>query len=119
GIAGTTWGLVRAERALEAEEKERERAERERDAKEKAAAAERLARKQEAAERRQAEAVAGLLESVFQGMSPDAESQGAPDLKEQLLGLLDRAAANLEKNYAGEPLTRARLQTALGTAQLG
>jgi hypothetical protein len=96
GVTGVTWGLVRAEDALA-------RVRFERDEKQKAAIAERQARDQEAAQRRQAEAVALLLESVFRRVDPNAEEQGGLDLKAQLIAQLDWAAADLAKEYAGQP----------------
>jgi serine/threonine protein kinase len=140
GIVGTTWGLVRAAQALAAEAEQRQAAEHaaaaEKQAKEReadqrrqavasqkkaeaAAQAEKEAKDKEAAERHQAEAVATLLESVFRQLDPRAELKGGLGLKEQLVAQLDRAAANLEKEYAGEPLVRARLRNTLGLTQLG
>jgi len=72
----------------------------------------------EAAQRKQAEAVAGLLESVFAGLDPFAEKKGGPDLKTQLVAELDQIAASLDKDYAGDPLVRARLRATLGWTQL-
>jgi serine/threonine protein kinase len=68
--------------------------------------------------RRQAEAAAGMLQSVFHNLDPRAEQQGEPGLKERLLARLDLAAKGLE-DKAADPLTRARLQNALGVAFLG
>jgi len=72
----------------------------------------------ESAQRKQAEAVAGLLESVFQGLDPFSETEGGPDLKTHLVAQLDNTAASLAKDYAGEPLVRARLRNALGWTEL-
>jgi eukaryotic-like serine/threonine-protein kinase len=126
GIVGTTWGLVAAEGARQAEAEQRRLVEKERDAKETArqvavAAAEKAtkAAEAEAAERRQAEAVADLMESVFRGVDPDAERKGDPGLKAQLVAQLKRAAAKLETDYAGQALVRARLGHALGMTYLG
>jgi tetratricopeptide (TPR) repeat protein/tRNA A-37 threonylcarbamoyl transferase component Bud32 len=95
GAVLSTWQAVRATRA---------------------AAAEEAAKEAEAPQRRQAEAAAGLLESVFRGLDP---KEAAQDLKGQLVGRLDEAAADLDKEYAGEPLVRARLRNALGLTQAG
>jgi tetratricopeptide (TPR) repeat protein len=65
---------------------------------------------------RQAAAVAALLESTFRGLNPKEEAQ---DLKEQLANRLDVAEGGLDKEYAAEPLVRARLRHALGVARLG
>jgi len=100
----SSWQAVRATRARNAEALQRTLAQR-------AAAS-------EAAQRRQAETVEGLLESVFAGLSPYSEKKGGPDLKTQLVTQLDETAAKLDKDYAGEPLVRARLRTVLGWTQL-
>jgi tetratricopeptide (TPR) repeat protein len=105
GIVGTTYGMVWALAAEGVAREEQTRAEQAKD--------------KEAAERKQAEAVSGLLVSVFRQVDPDAEKKGGLGLKEQLLAELDRAAANLQKEYAGQPLVRARLRSALGETQLG
>jgi tetratricopeptide (TPR) repeat protein len=72
----------------------------------------------EAAQRKQAEAVAGLLESVFRKLDPRAEEKGL-SLKEQLVSQLDAVAARLDKEYADQPLLQARLRDALAQAELG
>jgi serine/threonine protein kinase/tetratricopeptide (TPR) repeat protein len=85
-----------------------------------AAANEKKARKAEAAQRREAEAVADLLVSVFNGLDPSAEEKSDLDFKQQLTVRLDEATARLADELAGEPLlVRARLQHALGTARYG
>lgn len=81
-----------------------------------ATVAEKKARDAEAAQRKQAEAVASLLESVFKGLDP---KEAAYDLRKQLVDKLDAVAASLDKDYAGEPLLRARLREALGWTQYG
>ena len=74
----------------------------------------------EAAQRRQAEAVANLLESVFRGLDPTGPRRSGEDLKKQLALQLDRAALQLNSPiYSGDPATRARLRSALGTTELG
>jgi tetratricopeptide (TPR) repeat protein len=79
-----------------------------------AADAEKKAKEAEGAQRKQAEAVAGLLESMFRGMKPGAAEV---DLKGELVRQLDETATTLEKEYAGEPLVRARLRNAMGLAR--
>jgi serine/threonine protein kinase len=74
----------------------------------------RRARAAEAVERKQAEAVARLLESVFQGVDP---RWGGQDLRGQLLRRLDEVATDLETKYPGQSLVRARLRNALGLTQ--
>ena len=125
GVLGTTAGLPQAVAARQAEAEQRQLAEQERDEKEKARAdavdnenKAKEARAKEEAQRKQAEAVANLLESLFRGLGPNAQQKGEADLRAQLVAQLDFAAANLEKEYAGQPLMRARLRQALGATQL-
>jgi serine/threonine protein kinase/tetratricopeptide (TPR) repeat protein len=65
----------------------------------------------------QAEATASLLESVFQNLNPQHDDDGL-DLTDRLAVKLDEAADRLDRG-AADPLTRARLQTALGLAFRG
>jgi len=119
GVAASTWQAVRATAAeVKARDKELEALA--------AAAAERTATKTalaaaaaETAERKQAEAVADLLESVFRGLDPTAEKKGGLPLDKQLVAQLDAAAASLDEEYTGQPLVRARLRRALGSTQMG
>jgi serine/threonine protein kinase/tetratricopeptide (TPR) repeat protein len=129
GIVGTTWGLLVAEQAHQAEAEQRHKVEQERDAKEKArkeaednnrkalalAATEREAKQAEAAQRQQAEAIAKLLESVFLELDPD---EAALHLQKELAGRLDQVAAKVAKESDVAPLVQARLRTAVGTAYL-
>ncbi|HSZ60079.1 MAG TPA: serine/threonine-protein kinase [Tepidisphaeraceae bacterium] len=71
----------------------------------------------EVAQRKQAEATANLLESIFRGIDPD-EERGGQDLNSRLATTLDKAAARLESEYSGDPLVRARLRVALGSTEL-
>jgi serine/threonine protein kinase len=112
-VAGVVVSAGLAVRATEAEAKARDKerlALEERDAKEQAR------REAEAAQRKQAEAVAGLLESVFRGLDPRDPGQG---LKGALVSRLDKVAADVAQEYAGEPLLLARMRAALGETQLG
>jgi hypothetical protein len=68
--------------------------------------------------RQQAQAVAGFLESVFLDLNPRAGQKVGPNLQERLTARLNEAVAHLEEN-AIDPLTRARLQRAVGLAFLG
>jgi serine/threonine protein kinase/tetratricopeptide (TPR) repeat protein len=103
GIVGTTWGLLRAVA--------------ERDQKDKARRTAEANEAQALAERRQAEAVASLLESIFHDkLSPQATSG---DPLSELAWRVDKGVAGLEKEYAGQPLVRARLRNALGLTLLG
>jgi hypothetical protein len=139
GVIGTTIGLLRAnhaedearanawtaEQARRHEAQERQRAEQARANEEKerrhaqhAAAEESKAKEVADARRRQAEAVANLLQSLFQGLDPRATKLDGLDVKDQLLARLEETAAQLERQ-AADPLTQARLQHALGMAFLG
>jgi tetratricopeptide (TPR) repeat protein/predicted Ser/Thr protein kinase len=66
-------------------------------------------------QRQQAEAVASLLESVFRRHNPQEVNH---DVKAELAGRLTELTAELDKQDV-EPVTRARLRTALGVAQQG
>ena len=76
------------------------------------------ARNAEEAQRKQAQAVAALLESVFHGLNPTNAQQGETDLKTRLVIRLDEAAAHLDSGDVGDPLVRARLRNAIGETQL-
>jgi serine/threonine protein kinase/tetratricopeptide (TPR) repeat protein len=86
GVAGTSWGLVRAERA-------------------KAQAQKRL---------QQIERGSELLASVFNDLDPRAEEKEGRPLRAILGDRLDRAASDLEGDAVGEPLVVAGLQDRLG-----
>ncbi len=63
-------------------------------------------------ERKRSEAVAGFMESVFEGIDPDEQSGRAGSLKDQFVARLDAVSSDLAK-LDGDPLGRARLATAL------
>ena len=132
GIAGTTVGLVRTERAREAET---QRAEGERLAKidaENAAAAEKKAKEdaenaaraetaaKEQAEKRlkQIEKGIEILTSVFHDLDPKSEEKEGASLRVLLGKRLDTAAEQLEGEAVGDPVVVARLQTWLGASLL-
>ena len=100
GIAGTTWGLMRADRCRKAE---KDRAEGEAIAK-------------IAAERRlkQVEKGSEILASIFTDLDPKAEEKEGRPLRAILGDRLDRAAAELAGDAIGEPLAVANLQDRLG-----
>jgi tetratricopeptide (TPR) repeat protein len=100
GIVGTTWGLIRADRARKAEAA---RAEGERRANEKA---QRLLR--------QVETGGEILATVFKDLDPRAEEKEGRPLRAILGDRLDRAAAALEGDAVGDPLVVANLQDRLG-----
>jgi non-specific serine/threonine protein kinase/serine/threonine-protein kinase len=143
GIAGTTWGMLRAVRA-EAEAREAEaRAEVERDEKEEARAAEAHERKAADNQRRAAEEQkARALKAEQEAKEQAAISQAVNDfLQKGLLGqadignqpllgdgaiernpnvtvreLLDRAALVIEGQFAEQPLTEAAIRSTIGRA---
>ncbi len=104
GVAGTTFGLIRAEvqrknaeRARKAETKERERAESQRD---KAVAAEAKTRT--------------INEFLTQDLLTQAEpANNAVEDHVQLLVVLDRAAANVGQRFAGQPELESTLRATI------
>jgi eukaryotic-like serine/threonine-protein kinase len=100
GIVGTTWGLVRADRARKAAAIQ---AEGERAANEKA---QKLLG--------QVEKGSNILASVFGDLDPRAEEKEGRPLRAILGDRLDRAAADLEGDAVGDPLVVANLQDRLG-----
>ncbi|HLN27822.1 MAG TPA: tetratricopeptide repeat protein [Gemmataceae bacterium] len=97
GIAGTTVGLVQAERRAEGESKAKESAER------------RLT---------QIEKGIGILGSIFEDLDPMAEETEGRPLRAILGDRLDQAAAELEGEAVGDALVVARLQDRLGQTYL-
>jgi eukaryotic-like serine/threonine-protein kinase len=100
GIAGTSWGLIRANRARKAEA---DRAEGEKRAN--AQAQKRL---------QQIEKGSEILASVFGDLDPRAEEKEGRPLRAIIGDRLDRAAADLEGDAVGDPLVVANLQDRLG-----
>jgi serine/threonine protein kinase len=97
GVIGTTFGLVRTERAARAERQAKETAQR------------RLTQVEKANE---------ILGSIFEDLDPErAETEGKP--LQALLGeRLDHATSQLEGEVIGDPLAVARMQLTLGRSQL-
>jgi tetratricopeptide (TPR) repeat protein len=124
GIAGTTAGLVRA---LVAEETARTEATakgealvlvtKESEAKDAALQAEIAARAKETEQRKQAEALAATLESLFRGYKP-WDQYAFNTITEVLPNQVRAAAERLDRDFSGDSLVRARLQNALGQALL-
>ncbi len=100
GIVGTTWGLIRADRAWKAEA---DRAE-----------GERRANDQAQKRLRQIETGSGILAGVFEDLDPGAEEKEGRPLRAILGERLDRAASDLEGDAVGDPLVVANLQYRLG-----
>jgi serine/threonine protein kinase/lipopolysaccharide biosynthesis regulator YciM len=117
GLGVGLWAVDR-ERAETA--RERDQKEQARQAAEQAAAAERQAKVAAEAAGKLArdrlgyvENVNRILTSVFRDLNPRLEEQGGPPLLAQLAERLDKAAALLESEAIGDPLTVARLQSDL------
>jgi serine/threonine protein kinase len=100
GIAGTTFGLVRAE-------------ERRREA-EKAAAAEKAAKEQTQKRLAQIEKGVELFAGMLTGIDPRAEVQGGDPIYAQLRQRAEQAADALDAEAVGDALAVARLQSILG-----
>jgi serine/threonine protein kinase len=103
GIITTTWQAVAAthakEQALQAAESERH--------------AHGIARKR----LDQLEQANAILTSIFRDLDPVEDQHGGMPLRAQLGQRLDQAAALLDGEAVGDPLTVARLQVSLGTTQ--
>jgi tetratricopeptide (TPR) repeat protein len=99
GIVGTGVGLYRANAARDAEAAQRIKAE--------------DATAKETVERKRAEDVATLMESVFEGIDPDAEQERGLTFKDQLVAKIDHVTRNTQ-NFAGDPAAQARFHLALG-----
>jgi tetratricopeptide (TPR) repeat protein/tRNA A-37 threonylcarbamoyl transferase component Bud32 len=67
----------------------------------------------------QIESANDILSSIFRDLDPWEEEKGGPALRVQLGERLNQAAAQLEGEAVGDPLTVARLQLALGSSQRG
>ena len=105
GMAGTTMGMLRADRAWRAEA---ERAE-----------GERKANAQLRSGLAQIEKGSEILASVFTDLDPRAEDKEGRPLRAILGDRLDRAAADLEADAVGDPLVVANLQYRLGRTYRG
>src|SRR5207253_78969 len=126
GIAGTTWGLVRAERALDAEAGQRAVAEA-------ALVSERTAKEAEAEQRTLAEAAGRkaareaavaaainefLNKDLLQLSSPHGQaSQGlTPDANLTLRTVLQRAAKRIDGKFVEEPEVQMKIRYTIGVA---
>ena len=119
GMAGTTLGLVEArrqDRIAVAESQE----------KEKARQAEALQRRHADEQRRQAEKrltqiekANEILGSIFKDLNPGTPEQEGKPTKALLGERLDQAAAQIEGEAIGDPLTVARMQMTLGRSLRG
>ena len=119
GIIGTTWGMVRADRARRAEAEQTAVAQANERAAREATEAERSAK--ESAETRLAQVARGieLLGSVFKNLNPRVEEMEGKPLRVLLGERLDRLTKELEGEVVGDPVAVARLQLTLGQSQVG
>jgi serine/threonine protein kinase/tetratricopeptide (TPR) repeat protein len=129
GVIGTSWGLVRAERALRAEARRaegerqaRQQAQRDRDKAIQAEQAERTAREHEQEQRKYAQAIADFVRNDFLALT-SVEGQyrfgsGPEDAglnrDTTLRQLLDRAAGKLAQRRDLDPRTEAELNWIVG-----
>ena len=126
GIAGTTWGLFRAEKARVAEAKQRQLAEaKEREANDErvkaVAAADKERQAKEQAQKNLAFAKKGneILGSVFTGLDPKANYATIAQLRNALRDNLLTAVKELEGSAIGDPLEVVTMQDTLGHSLLG
>lgn len=114
-VAGTTlsvWQAVRATNARNSEAAQRQLADR-------ATTRAVEAAQKETAERKGAQALSNLLVGIFRQIDPRAEEKNGLDFKTQLITRIESAASRLDKDYADQALTKARLQSALGISEMG
>jgi eukaryotic-like serine/threonine-protein kinase len=98
GVIGTSFGLLQARNATDAERLSKETAQR------------RLTQIEKANE---------ILGSIFKDLNPQAAEKEDKPLQALLGERLDQASAQLEGEVIGDPLAVARMQLTLGESQLG
>jgi serine/threonine protein kinase len=114
GIVGTTWGLVRSERARLAEIQHRQLAQESERKALAAAAAEKQAKEQAQAREAETEAVLRFVQNkVFAAARPKGQDGGLGQ-NVSLRQALQSALPFLNRQLADQPLTEARLRTVLG-----
>lgn len=119
GASGTSWGFWQARRSLYRERDARARAEVSEVQAKAAAQRELEARRLEAGRRQEAEAVAHLLESLFEQMNPLAMAPRTTDFRVRMIQQTEAAAAGIKADRSIEPVRRARLRDALARTELG
>jgi eukaryotic-like serine/threonine-protein kinase len=124
GMIATAWQAVRATKAearaiAESQEKERARQEAVTNANKAIAAAVEERKAKDLAQRRltQIEKANDILGSIFLDLDPREEEEQGKPLRAMLGERLEQAAAQLDAEAVGDPLTVARLQHTLGTSQ--
>ena len=118
GSIGTSLGLLNARHNLAVARLAEERLRNEKEIATESARRAVQAEQKEATERRQADAVAERLESIFHHLDPYAQEKGGPDLRTQLISELNEIATNLDQDGAIGVPVRARLRDSLGLTQL-
>jgi serine/threonine protein kinase len=102
GIAGTTWGMIRARHAQSAAAEW--------------AQGEHRAKEETQKRRDQVEKATEILAAVFRGLDPQAADKDGVPLGEMLARRLEQAARQLEGEAVGDALVVARLQHVLGNS---
>ncbi len=118
GIAGTTWGLVRAEQQRQLAEAKKQEALDERDAKDMALAAEKTAKEQTQKRLVQIEKGNEIITSIFTDLDIRKVKEGTEPLEAVLAERLVKAAGQLEGEAVGDTLVVAGLQDRLGMSLL-
>ena len=118
GIAGTTWGMLRASAKAEGERRAKLEADEQKNKAVAAAAAEKAANAQ--AQKRLAQIEKGneIITSIFTDLDIRKVKQGADPLEAVLARRLTKAAGQLEGEAIGDPLVVAGLQDRLGVSLL-
>jgi non-specific serine/threonine protein kinase/serine/threonine-protein kinase len=115
GMAGTAWGLIRAENALRNEAAQRREADDRRD--------------EAVAERKRADEEAAIAKAVNGFLNQDLLMKGNPDVQASdghaydkdvtLRAVVDRAAARIDERFADQPLVAAALHKSVGAVYSG
>jgi tetratricopeptide (TPR) repeat protein len=114
GMVGTTWGLLRAEKAWAAEAEERKRAETNEQKAIAAANAEKAAKESAETQAAETRAVLGFVENkVFAAARPENQ-EGGLGHSVSLRKAVEAALPFVEASFKQQPLTEARLRLTLG-----
>jgi eukaryotic-like serine/threonine-protein kinase len=119
GVAGTTLGLLEARLQARRARQQEALAVAEAKAKEQARAAEAEQRGQAEKRLGQVTKMNDILGSIFKDLDPMNAAKESKPLSAVLGERLDRATAEIEGEATGDPLAVARMQTTLGTSQVG
>ena len=126
GMAGTTWGMIRATQSAEAERVAKQDAEEQKQAAFAATEQERQAKLESEAKRQEAERNVNyarkgneLLGSVFKGLDPKNNYANVGELRTVLKDNLAKAVKELEGSAIGDPLVVAEMQGTLARSLVG